>query len=290
MKKIILSLLVALGIAGQAVAQDGYIGYFPNLGWLVVGDNVTIEVSDQGEGEYASLSELYWRRSMFFLGKGSLMVGGKEYSGKEYIITFMSEDYEKHEPAIPDGYIYFQGDMDGEQCMRIKKDGLKEVQLSPYIPLEYGNGADYKTENGMSFKIVPFISAAKVVLEGEEYDIDDSGFSARFKRFLKSPNCYMLMIMSSTGEVEHVELLEKTSGGFENAHHKYGFLSRNEPKVSKISDQGLLLSQWIFYQGAEESSYDTYWAWIKSENALVGVSGRYSVESQYLIPFLKVAK
>lgn len=287
MKKIILSLLVALGIAGQAVAQDGYIGYFPNLGWLVVGDNVTIEVSDQGEGEYASLSELYWRRSMFFLGKGSLMVGGKEYSGKEYIITFMSEDYEKHEPAIPDGYIYFQGDMDGEQCMRIKKDGLKEVQLSPYIPLEYGNGADYKTENGMSFKIVPFISAAKVVLEGEEYDIDDSGFSARFKRFLKSPNCYMLMIMSSTGEVEHVELLEKTSGGFENAHRKYPFVSRKDPR---IDSQGLLTSRWILFQGAEESSYDTYWAWIKSENALVGVSGNYSVESQYLIPFLKVAK
>ena len=100
----------------------------------------------------------------------------------------------------------------------------------------------------------------------------------------------MLMIMSSTGEVEHVELLEKTSGGFENAHRKYGFLSRNEPKVSKISDQGLLLSQWIFYHGVEESSYDTYWAWIKSENALVGVSGRYSDESKYLIPFLKVAK
>ena len=290
MKKILIAMLLLCGIVNLAKAEDGYIGYFPNLGWLVVGDNVTIEVSDQGEGEYASLSELYWRRSMFFLGKGSLMVGGKEYSGKEYIITFMSEDYEKHEPAIPDGYIYFQGDMDGEQCMRIKKDGLKEVQLSPYIPLEYGNGADYKTENGMSFKIVPFISAAKVVLEGEEYDIDDSGFSARFKRFLKSPNCYMLMIMSSTGEVEHVELLEKTSGGFENAHRKYPFVSRKEPKVSKISDQGLLLSQWIFYQGAEESSYDTYWAWIKSENALVGVSGRYSVESQYLIPFLKVAK
>lgn len=282
MKKILIVMLLLCGIEGQVIAEDGYIEYYPNSGWLVVGDNVTIEVSDQGEGEYASLSELYWRRAMYFLAKGSLMVGGKEY-----IITFMSEDYEKHEPAIPDGYIYFQEDMDGEQCMRIKKDGLKEVQLSPYIPLEYGNGADYKAENGMSFKIVPFISAAKVVLEGEEYDIDDYGFSDRFKRFLKSPNCYMLMIMSSTGEVEHVELLEKTSGGFENAHRKYPFVSRKEPR---IDSQGLLTSRWILFHGVEESSYDTYWAWIKSENALVGVSGNYSDESQYLIPFLKVAK
>lgn len=282
MKKILIVMLLLCGIVGQVIAEDGYIEYYPNSGWLVVGDNVTIEVSDQGEGEYASLSELYWRRAMYFLAKGSLMVGGKEY-----IITFMSEDYEKHEPAIPDGYIYFQEDMDGQQCMRIKKDGLKEVQLSPYIPLEYGNGADYKAENGMSFKIVPFISAAKVVLEGEEYDIDDYGFSDRFKRFLKSPNCYMLMIMSSTGEVEHVELLEKTSGGFENAHRKYAFVSRKEPR---IDSQGLLTSRWILFHGVEGSSYDTYWAWIKSENALVGVSGRYSVESQYLIPFLKVAK
>ncbi|MBQ7854849.1 MAG: hypothetical protein IJ352_07535 [Muribaculaceae bacterium] len=286
MKKVLLTLLVTLGIAGQAVAQDGYIDNsdFPISGWLVVGDNVSIETSDQGNGEISSLSEMYWRRSKFFLAKGSLLVGGAEY------ITIWSEDGERREPKYPDGYIYFQGDMDGQICERIKKNGLKMVLLYSYIPLEYGNGADYKAENGMSFKIVPFISAAKVVLEGEEYDIDDSGFSDRFKRFLKSPNCYMLMIMSSTGEVEHVELLEKTSGGFENAHHKYGFLSRNEPKVSKISDQGLLLSQWIFYQGVEESSYDTYWAWIKSENALVGVSGRYSDESKYLIPFLKVAK
>lgn len=234
MKKILIAMLLLCGIVNLAKAEDGYIGYFPNLGWLVVGDNVTIEVSDQGEGEYASLSELYWRRSMFFLGKGSLMVGGKEY-----IITFMSEDYEKHEPAIPDGYIYFQGDMDGEQCMRIKKDGLKEVQLSPYIPLEYGNGADYKAENGMSFKIVPFISAAKVVLEGEEYDIDDSGFSsARFKRFLKSPNCYMLMIMSSTGEVEHVKLLEKTSGGFKMRIANMVFLAEMSPRLARLATKG----------------------------------------------------
>ena len=280
MKKIIFALLLAIGIAGQAVAQDGFIddSDFPISGWLVVGDNVSIETSDQGNGEFSSLSEMYWRRSKFFLAKGSLLVGGAEY------ITIWSEDGERREPKYPDGYIYFQGDMDGEICERIKKNGLKKVLLYSYIPLEYGNGETYEADNGWSFKIVPFNSSDKVVIEGCDYEY---GFTNRFKRFIKSQACYMLMIISPKGKVDHVELLEKTSLGFFNAHRKYPFVSRKEPR---IDSQGLLTSRWILFQGAEESSYDTYWAWIKSENALVGVSGNYSVESQYLIPFLKVAK
>lgn len=281
MKKIILTLLLAIGIVGQAVAQDGYIddSDFPISGWLVVGDNVSIETSDQGNGEFSSLSEMYWRRSKFFLAKGSVLVGGAEY------ITIWEEDGERREPKYPDGYIYFQGDMDGEICERIKKNGLKKVLLYSYIPLEYGNGETYEADNGWSFKIVPFNSSDKVVFEGYDEEYDD--FTDRFKRFIKSQACYMLMIISPKGKVEHVELLEKTSLGFLNAHRKYAFISRKEPR---IDPQGLLTSRWILFQGAEESSYDTYWVWIKSENALVGVSGNYSDESQYLIPFLKVTK
>ena len=285
MKKIIFALLLAIGIAGQAVAQDGFIddSDFPISGWLVVGDNVSIETSDQGNGEFSSLSEMYWRRSKFFLAKGSLFVGGAEY------ITIWSEDGEYREPKYPDGYIYFQGDMDGQICERKKKNGLKKVLLYSYIPLEYGNGETYEADNGWSFKIVPFNSSDKVVIEGYGYgeNYDDYSYQDGFKCFLKSQECYMLMIISPKGKVEHVELLEKTSLGFFNAHRKYAFVSRKEPR---IDSQGLLTSRWILFHGVEESSYDTYWAWIKSENALVGVSGRYSVESQYLIPFLKVAK
>ena len=121
MKKVLLTLLVALGIAGQAVAQVEYDeNNKPTSGWLVIGDNVSIETSDQGNGEFSSLSEMYWQRSKFFLAKGSLLAGGAEY------ITIWSEDGEYREPKYPDGYIYFQGEMDGEICERIKKDGLKK--------------------------------------------------------------------------------------------------------------------------------------------------------------------
>ena len=277
MKKVLLTLLVALGIAGQAVAQ---VEFDENgkctTGWLVVGDNVSIETSDQGNGEFSSLSEMYWQRSKFFLAKGSLLAGGAEY------ITIWSEDGEYREPKYPDGYIYFQGEMDGEICKRIEKDGLKKVQLTSYIPLKYGNGKAHKAENGMSFKIVPFKSSAKVkIVNWATPDIN-----GRFKRFIKSQKCYLLMIMSSTGKVEHVELLEKTSKGFKNAHHNYSFFSLNAPKVNA---QGLLTSQWRLSFGEEEAAFCVYWTWVKGENALVGTSEDSAIPG-YLIPFLKVAK
>ena len=277
MKKVLLTLLVALGIAGQAVAQ---VEFDENgkctTGWLVVGDNVSIETSDQGNGEFSSLSEMYWQRSKFFLAKGSLLAGGAEY------ITIWSEDGEYREPKYPDGYIYFQGEMDGEICKRIEKDGLKKVQLTSYIPLKYGNGKAHKAENGMSFKIVPFKSSAKVkIVNWATPDIN-----GRFKRFIKSQKCYLLMIMSSTGKVEHVELLEKTSKGFKNAHHNYSFFSLNAPKVNA---QGLLTSQWRLSFGEEEAAFCVYWTWVKGENALVGASEDGAIPG-YLIPFLKVAK
>ena len=272
MKKIIFALLLAIGIAGQAVAQDGFIddSDFPISGWLVVGDNVSIETSDQGNGEFSSLSEMYWRRSKFFLAKGSLLVGGAEY------ITIWSEDGEYREPKYPDGYIYFQSDYAGT-CYRIKKDGLKRVQLSSYIPLAYANGKAYKAENGMSFKIVPFKSSAKVKIE--------TSIDGRFKRFLKSQKCYLLMIMSSTGKVEHVELLEKTSKGFKNAHHEYCYFSQKEPKVNA---QGLLTTQWRMFMCDIEEAFCVYWTWVKDENALVGVAD--VAPDSYVIPFLKVVK
>ena len=272
MKKVLLSLLVALGIAGQAVAQVEYDeNNKPTSGWLVIGDNVSIETSDQGNGEFSSLSEMYWNRSRFFLAKGSLMVGGAEY------VTIWLENGERNAPKYPDGYIYFQGEMEGEVCDRIKKDGLKEVQLSSYIPVVYGNGKTHKAENGMSFKIVPFKSSAKVKIE--------NSMDGKFKRFLKSQKCYLLMIMSSTGKVEHVELLEKTSKGFKNAHHNYSFFSLNAPKVNA---QGLLTTQWRLSFGEEEAAFCVYWTWVKGENALVGVAD--DAPDSYVIPFLKVAK
>ena len=92
------------------------------------------------------------------------------------------------------------------------------------------------------------------------------------------------MIMSSTGKVEHVELLEKTSKGF-TAFNNY-FRSFNEPKVNA---QGLLTSQWRLSFGEEEAAFCVYWTWVKGENALVGASEDGAIPG-YLIPFLKVAK
>ena len=273
MKKVLLSLLVAFGIAGQAVAQEDE-NNEPIQGWLVVKDGVSIENSN---GESTSFSDIYWERSRFFLPKGTLMSGGLEY------MFFYDENGERHEPKYPDGYIYFQDEITGN-CERIEKEGLKKVQLSSYIPLAYGNGKAHKAENGMSFKIVPFKSSANVKFVSQIYNA--SMYDTReFKRFLKSQKCYLLMIMSSTGKVEHVELLEKTSKGFKNAHHKYCYFSQNEPKVNA---QGLLTSQWRMYMCDLEEGFATYWMWIKNENALVGVA---DIEpNQYVIPFLKVVK
>ena len=268
MKKILLSLLVAFGIAGQAVAQVEYDeNNKPTSGWFVVKNGVRIE---EPNGEYTSFSDIYWVSSSF-LPKGTLKSGGEEY------MFFYDENGEHHEPKYPDGYIYFQSDYAGT-CYRIKKDGLKRVQLSSYIPLAYGNGKAYKAENGMSFKIVPFKSSAKVKIE--------TSIDGRFKRFLKSQKCYLLMIMSSTGKVEHVELLEKTSNGFINAHHKYQQFSQKEPKVNA---QGLLTTQWRMFMGDYEEDNFIYWTWVKGENALVGVADDGAIP-EYLIPFLKVVK
>ena len=265
MKKIILSLLVAFGIAGQAVAQDDY-----STGWIVVKDGVSIERSDIDEEEFTSLNDIQWDKSRFFLPKGTLKPGGLEY------MFFYDENGERREPKYPDGYLYFQDEVSG-WCDRIKKDGLKKVQLSSYIPIKYGDGKAHKAENGMSFKIVPFKSSAKVKIE--------TSIDGRFKRFLKSQKCYLLMIMSSTGKVEHVELLEKTSKGFKNAHHEYCYFSQKEPKVNV---QGLLTTQWRMFMGDTEEAFCVYWTWVKDENALVGVA---DIEpGEYVIPFLKVVK
>lgn len=272
MKKILLSLLVAFGIAGQAVAQEDE-NNEPIQGWLVVKDGVSIERSDLNEEEFTSLNDIQWDKSRFFLPKGTLMPGGLEY------MFFYDENGVRREPKYPDGYLYFQDEISG-WCDRIKKDGLKKVQLSYYIPVVYGNGKTHKAENGMSFKIVPFKSSAKVKFES--YDIE---VGRRFKRFLKSQKCYLLMIMSSTGKVEHVELLEKTSKGFKNAHHEYYYFSQKEPKVNA---QGLLTTQWRMFMGYTEEAFCVYWTWVKDENALVGVA---DIEpGEYVIPFLKVAK
>lgn len=278
MKKVLLTLLVTLGIAGQAVAQVEYDeDNKPIQGWLVVKDGVSIERSDLDVEEFTSLNDIQWDKSRFFLPKGTLMPGGLEY------VYFFEENGERREPKYPDGYLYFQDEVSG-WCDRIKKDGLKKVQLSSYIPLKYGNGKAHKAENGMSFKIVPFKSSAKVKFVSQVYDV--SIYNTReFKRFLKSQKCYLLMIMSSTGRVEHVELLEKTSKGFKNAHHGYGYFSQKEPKVNA---QGLLTTQWRMYVCDLEESFSVYWMWVKDENALVGVADSESFE--YVIPFLKIAK
>ena len=272
MKKVLLTLLVALGIAGQAVAQDDY-----STGWIVVKDGVSIERSDIDEEEFTSLNDIQWDKSRFFLPKGTLKPGGLEY------MFFYDENGERREPKYPDGYLYFQDEVSG-WCDRIKKDGLKKVQLSSYIPIKYGDGKAHKAENGMSFKIVPFKSSAKVKFVPQVYDMGIYD-TREFKRFLKSQKCYLLMIMSSTGKVEHVELLEKTSKGFKNAHHNYSFFSLNAPKVNA---QGLLTTQWRLSFGEEEAAFCVYWTWVKGENALVGVAD--DAPDSYVIPFLKVAK
>ena len=274
MKKILIAMLLLCGIVGQVKAQEEY---GPKYGWLVVKDGVPIETSDKGEGEFSSLSEIDWIISRFPLPKGTLVPNGLEY------ISIFGENGERREPRTPDGYIYFQGEMDGDECMRIKKDGLKKVQLSSCIPLKYGDGKVHKAENGMSFKIVPFKSSAKLKFDTSEFiDIRP------FKRFIKGQKCYMLMVMSSTGKVEHVELLEKTSNGFINAHHKYQQFSQKEPKVNA---QGLLTTQWkLVWDETEWSFVSSYWAWVKDENALVGISEVEPMPGQYIIPFLKVAK
>lgn len=277
MKKILIAMLLLCGIVGQVKAQEEYV---PKYGWIVVKDGVTIETSDKGEGDFTSLSEIYWTKSRFNLPKGTLMPNGLEY------VSIYGENGERREPRTPDGYIYFQEDMDGELCDRIKKDGLKKVQLSPYIPLKYGDGKAHKAGNGMSFKIVPFKSSAKVKFDISGYDKSFmSEITRPFKSFLKSQKCYMLMVMSSTGKIEHVELLEKTSNGFINAHTQCGIFSRKEPKVNA---QGLLTTQWTMFFCEEEAAFLTYWAWVKDENALVGISEVEPIG--YVIPFLKLAK
>ena len=275
MKKILLSLLIALSIVGQSVAQEEYDeSNKPTHGWLVVKNGVSIQTGYSENESPTSLTEIKWLWSRFAMPKGYLIVGGLDY------MPFWTEYGERRDPAVPDGYVYFPGggEMEGP-TQRIYKDGLKKVQLSSYIPLVYGNGKAHKAENGMSFKIVPFKSSAKVKIEYTGIPDIDSGI----KRFLKSQKCYLLMIMSSAGKVEHVELLEKTSKGF-TAFNNY-FRSVNEPKVNT---QGLLTTQWKF--GYDEMGTDVYWTWVKDENALVGVFGMFGDDSVYLIPFLKVVK
>ena len=269
MKKILITMLLLCGIVGQVKAQEEY-DFEDGWGWLVVKDGVTIE---EPNGEYASFSDIYWECSNI-LPKGTLKPGGEEY------MFVYDENGEHREPKYPDGYIYYQSDYAGT-CYRIKKDGLIKVQLSSYIPLKYGNGKAHKGENGMSFKIVPFKSSAKVKVENYGNEVERS-----FKRFIKSQKCYLLMIMTSTGKVEHVELLEKTSKGFKNAHREYHYFSQKEPKVNA---QGLLTTQWRMAMGDSEEDDFIYWTWVKGVNALVGVSEDGAIP-EYLIPFLKVAK
>ena len=251
MKKILLSLLVAFGIAGQAVAQVEY-----STGWIVTSNNA--EVQNSEEEDVNTLEGVSWLRGNT-VPKGTLMIGWDTF------VTFYYEDgTERIEPYVSDGYIYAQGEYVGPIC-RMKQSNVREVEVSYEIPLKYGNGVAYKGVGGKTFKIVPLIANGKL-------KYNDNYAKSGLKPLLANKKCYVLLMMSSNGKITDYDFLEKTKTGFRALNtNGIGILGEN----LKISKQGKLLS-YVYATNLESpGDYDPMWLWVESEKAPWPVEGYY---------------
>ncbi len=249
MKKIILSLLVAFGIAGQAVAQEEY-----STGWIVTSNNAVVQTSsyETEEEDVNTLEGINWLRGNT-VPKGTLMIGWDTF------VTFYYEDgTKKIEPYVSDGYIYAQGDYVGEPICRMKQSNVREVEVSYEIPLKYGNGVAYKGVEGKTFKIVPLIANGKL-------KYNDNYAKSGLKPLLANKKCYVLLIMSSNGKITDYDFLEKTKTGFRALNTEKGIGIGGENL--KISKQGKLLSYAYVGYGENPGDYTPMWLWVESEKA-----------------------
>lgn len=224
-----------------------------NTGWLVVDDDVIVQEARFYESSniMPSLENANWSRAGE-LRKSSLLL-----SGSEYITFYDTFGNEITLPEVPNGYIYFEN-LCGYSEMpiyRVKENALKKVVVSDYIPLEYGDGTDYHAENGYSFKIVSF--KHNNLVKGE--------YAERFRRYLDSNACYVLIVMSSVGEVVFVDLLEKTPNGFHSVRN-YSVWNTYDMCVDS---QGELLCDWEVHCGEGGSEPEMLIKWVVDENALV---------------------
>lgn len=223
MKKVLFALLVVLCFASQAVAQE--------YGAWFAGHEV--------EMRYVSGSEL----KTSWLPKGYVIFGADGfYAGESWVV---------------DGYIYAD-DGYGEYICRFRKSQLtKKVTCVDFIPLEYGNGKDYKLEGGMSFKIVPFKPNGKA-----KYSTPED------RKFINSKSCYVLILMNARGDVAMSFVMKKAEEGFIDAC----LIQYEQPM--KVNKQGLLLTSGTF--GFHENTImGQRIKWILDENRLVLYSGTY---------------
>ena len=249
MKKVLLTLLVALGIAGQAVAQDDY-----STGWIVTSNNAVVQTSsnEMEEEDVKTLEGISWIRKTT-VPKGTLMIGWDSY------VTFWDDDETKRiEPYVSDGYIYAQGDYIGQPIYRMKQSNVREVEVSYEIPLKYGNGVAYNGVDGKTFKIVPLIANGKLKY-GDNYA------KSMLKPLLSKKKCYVLLMMSSNGKITDYDFLEKTKTGFRALNSKGIGIGEGESENLKISKQGKLLSYAYVGFGESPGDYTPMWLWVESE-------------------------
>ncbi len=226
MKKILFTLIVVLSFAMQGVAQDC-------SAWLVERD-IEFQCSESVAQDYPTISDIKWQSGI--LPKGYVVFGydGIWDNGREII----------------DEYIYLS-EHDGCPICRYKKYDLKRQAAYTYsIPYEYGNGKVYKLENGMSFKIVRFKPNGKAKF----------GYSTETRKFVNSQNCYVLIVMNSTGAVELSCIMNKSVAGYINAC----LVSYDRPM--KVNKNGTLLTSCTI--GPDESS-GVLVGWVIGENRLV---------------------
>lgn len=225
MKKILFTLIVELSFAMQGVAQDC-------SAWLVERD-IEFQCSESVAQDYPTIRDIKWQSGI--LPKGYVVFG---FNG------IWDNDRE-----IIDEYIYSY-EHDGCPICRYKKSDLNRQAAYTYsIPYEYGNGKVYKLENGMSFKIVRFKPNGKAKF----------GYSTETRKFVNSQNCYVLIVMNSTGAVELNYIMNKSVAGFEDAC----LVSYDKPM--KVSKNGTLLTSCTI----EPNESGTGVGWVIGENRLV---------------------
>lgn len=227
MKKILFTLIVVLSFAMQGVAQD-------YSAWLVERD-IKFQCSESDAQDYPTISDIKWQSGI--LPKGYVVFGydGIWDNGREII----------------DEYVYSY-EYDGSPICRYKKYDLKRQAAYTYsIPYEYGNGKVYKLENGMSFKIVRFKPNGKAKF----------GYSTETRKFVNSQNCYVLIVMNSTGAVELSFIMNKTIAGFEDAY----LVSYDKPM--KVNKNGTLLTSCTIVPN--ECTLGLRVRWVIGENRLI---------------------
>ena len=228
MKKILFTLIVVLSFAMQGVAQDDI------SAWLVERD-IEFQCSESAAQDYPTIRDIKWQSGI--LPKGYVVFG---FNG------IWDNDRE-----IIDEYIYSY-EHDGFPICRYRKSDLKRQAAYTYsIPYEYGNGKVYKLENGMSFKIVRFKPNGKAKF----------GYSTETRKFVNSQNCYVLIVMNSTGAVERSYIMNKTIAGFEDAYLE------SYDKPMKVNKNGTLLTSCTIEPN--ECTLGLRVRWVIGENRLV---------------------